>query len=228
MLAVVVVAPVPFVTTHTAWLAEGVNDLTLGAEPVVEPDILQSKRVDAPVIEVLPKVNVKSAAAAIETPVKVTEPARPLQLTVPEAAPLPVVTGSTTPDAAATATKLPLVAVIAPDVAVTVVPAVTDPAVTPKLPVVTVNPVPAVIVVVEANEVVVSKDPGAVMADGKLHVIVLPEPTVVIWFAVPNKLIFPAVGLIAPPLPPVKVATAPVPPPRIAHVAVPPESDANP
>lgn len=76
--------------------------------------------------------------------------------------------------------RLPFVAVISPRVAVRVVPAVTDPAVAAMLPVVDVMPVPAVIVVVAARVVVVVNDPGAVIADGKVHVSVLPEPVTVI------------------------------------------------
>lgn len=119
-----VVAPVPFVTTHATWLADGVTLLTDGADPVVEPDIAQRTLVEAPAIEVLPIVKVRSAAAAIETPVNVTDPVRPLQFTVPDAAPLAVVTGRETPVPAATATKFPFVAVILPEVAVRLVPAV--------------------------------------------------------------------------------------------------------
>jgi len=117
-------------------------------------------------------------------------------------------------------TKLPFVAVIAPRVAVRVVPAVTDPAVATMLPVVDVIPVPAVTVVVAARDVVVVSEPGAVIADGKVHVRVLPEPVTVIWLAVPSVLMFPAVGEIAPPESPVRVTTPPVAPePRAIHVA---------
>jgi hypothetical protein len=119
-----------------------------------------------------------------------------------------------------------LVAVIFPNVAVKLVPAVIVvpaeidpaeaaifpsvavilPAETTAFPVVTVNPVPAVIVVVEATVVVATIDPGAIKAAGILKVIVVPDPDDVIWDAVPNKLILPAAdGDKAPPLPPVSV-----------------------
>jgi hypothetical protein len=120
-------------------------------------------------------------------------------------------------------TMLPLVAVMLPKVAVMLVPAVTEvpadneprvaeilPAEATMLPVVEVIPVPAVIVVVAASVVVVVKEPGAVIAAGREKVIVLPEPVEVIWLAVPSKFILPAVGLKAPPEPPVNVTIAPV------------------
>jgi hypothetical protein len=80
--------------------------------------------------------------------------------------------------------------------------------------------VPAVMVVVAAKLVVVVKEPGAVIAEGREKVIVLPEPVEVIWLAVPKMFILPAVGLRAPPLPPVKVTIAPVvPEPRAIQVS---------
>ena len=127
MSAVVVVAPVPFVTTHAQVFADVVTLFMLRAAPVVAPDMLNSSLVLEPAIEVLPMVRVKSAAAAIDTLLKVTEPTRPLQFTVPDAAPVPVATLNETPLPAAEDTKLPLVAVISPKVAVMVVVAVTEP-----------------------------------------------------------------------------------------------------
>ncbi len=120
-------------------------------------------------------------------------------------------------------TKFPFVAVISPKVAVmavpavTVVPAANEPRVAVILPAdatifprVEVMPVPAVNVVPEAKVVVVVKEPGAVIAAGKENVIVLPDPVEVIWLAVPRRFMFPAVGLSAPPDPPVRVTMAPV------------------
>lgn len=128
-------------------------------------------------------------------------------------------------------TRFPFVAVIAPRVAVTVVPAVTEvpaatepsvalmfPAEATMLPVVDVIPVPAVTVVVatiavpDVIVVVEAIVPGAINVVGMLKVIECPpaEPVEVSWFAVPRIEIFPANGLIAPPLPPVRVVIAPV------------------
>ena len=72
-------------------------------------------------------VSVRSAAAAILTVVNVTCPARVFRTTGPDAAPEAVVALNDKPLPAAEETKLPLVAVIFPEVAVTVVPAVKDP-----------------------------------------------------------------------------------------------------
>jgi hypothetical protein len=69
--------------------------------------------------------------------------------------------------------------------------------------------VPAAKVVPEAKVVVVVKLPGAVIAAGRVSVTVLPDPAVVIWLAVPKILIFPAVGLKAPPDDAVIVAISP-------------------
>lgn len=100
---------------------------------MVEPDIVKRTLVEAPAMLVLPIVKVRSAAAAIETPVKVIEPTRPLQFTVSDAAPLAVTTGKVKPVPAVDATKLPFVAVMFPNVAVIVVVAVIGP-VTAKAP----------------------------------------------------------------------------------------------
>lgn len=72
------------------------------------------------------------------------------------------------------------------------------PADTARLPVVTVRPVPAVIVVVAAKEVVVVREPGAVIAEGKDQVTVDPEAAVVIWLAVPARVTTPAEGTAVP------------------------------
>jgi hypothetical protein len=134
-------------------------------------------------------VNVTEAPAATDGLVKLHEPTRPLHTTGPLAAPDAVVTTAENPLPAALETKLPLVAVISPRVAVNVVVAVTEP--------------------------------GAVRAAGSDHVIVLPEPVVVIWFAVPARVMLPALGAIAPPEPPVRVATVPVERPICSHVTLP-------
>ena len=55
------------------------------------------------------------------------------------------------------------------------VPKTKFPFVAVILPVVAVTPVPAVTVVVAAREVVVVKDPGAVIAEGRVNVTVLPD-----------------------------------------------------
>ncbi len=82
------------------------------------------------------------------------------------------------------------------------------------VPVVDATKFPFVVVIaprVAVNVVVAVREPGAVIAAGKLKVMVLPEPVDVIWFAVPKRLKLPAVGLSAPPDPPVKVAASAVP-----------------
>ena len=101
-------------------------------------------------------------------------------------------------------TTLPFVAVIFPKVAVIDVAADME--------------VPACRVVVDAI------DPGATKVAGIDHVIVLPEPVVVIWFAVPKTLILPAEGEIAPPESPVSVSTFPGVIAMTFQVAVPPAS----
>lgn len=188
---------------------------------------------------IVPTLNIPSAAAPVDptdclvsiiielavTAVVLIVAVPPTSVTVPnELAPAVVVDATfeeTILFPAVPKTRLPLVAVISPNVAVNVVPAVTDPAVAAMLPVVAVIPVPAVIVVVAARDVVVVKEPGAVIADGNDQVRVLPEPVTVIWLAVPSVLILPAVGEIAPPESPVRVTTPPVAPePSAIHVAV--------
>jgi hypothetical protein len=181
------------------------------AAPVDPGDILVSMMIELAVTAVVETVAVPATKVTLP---KELAPAVVDDATLEEMILLPAVPK----------TKLPLVAVIAPSVAVTVVPAVTEvpaetepaeaamlprvavmfPAETTAFPVVTVRPVPAVSVVV------VVKEPGVVIALGKLNVIVLPEPVDVIWLAVPNRFMFPAVGLSAPPDPPVKVTIAPV------------------
>jgi hypothetical protein len=124
-------------------------------------------------------------------------------------------------------TRLPFVAVIFPKVAVIEVPALTWPAVASILPVVAVTPVPPVTVVVAARVVVVVRDPGAVMAAGRVKVTVAPDAAVVIWLAVPAILILLPTG-VAVPVSPVNVERSVVPPPRATHVDDPPERDARP
>lgn len=70
---------------------------------------------------------------------------------------------------------------------------------------------------VAVSVVVAAIEPGAMNVDGTDQVIVLPDPVVVIWFAVPSRLIFPADGPLAPPEPPVRVSTGPDNPPPWAH-----------
>jgi hypothetical protein len=72
-----------------------------------------------------------------------------------------------------------------PNVAVIEVPALTAPAVALIFPVVAVTPVPPVTVVVADRLVVVVKDPGAVIAEGKDTVAVDPDVVTVTWFVVP-------------------------------------------
>ena len=82
------------------------------------------------------------------------------------------------------------------------------PVVAVMLPVVAVKPV---------AEVVVPANDGE---DGTEKVIVLPDPVVVIWFAVPASVMLFAEGLIAPPVPPVSVLRAPPSLSRRVHVGV--------
>jgi hypothetical protein len=98
--------------------------------------------------------------------------------------------------------------VVRPPVAVNVVPITAE--------VVTARDVPDVNVVVEAML------PGAMNTAGIVNVIVLPDPAVVIWLAVPKRLIFPPEGLIGPPLDAVRVTTPPVAPvPNAIQLPVP-------
>ena len=152
-----------------------------------------------PVIELFPIVRVRTAPPAMDGEVNEHDPCRPLQVTLPEAAPDPVATGRTSPLPAVEATKFPLVAVTLPRVAVRVVadvilPAVVVilPAVATILPVVAVIPVPAVIVVPAdrvvpaASVVVVVNDPGAVIAEGRESVTTPEVVDAVISLAVPS------------------------------------------
>jgi hypothetical protein len=126
----------------------------------------------APVVAVtpVPPVTVPDAETFPELaailPVVAVTPVPPV--TVPEAETLPEL-----------AAMLPVVAVI-PVPAVIVVPAFTAPAVATILPVVEVIPVPAVIVVVAPSVVVVSKDPGVTMAEGRETVATPPTVLTVI------------------------------------------------
>lgn len=83
--------------------------------------------------------------------------------------------------------------------------------------------VPAVLIVADASPVrrpVTVRLPGTTKLEEREKVIVLPEPAVAIWLAVPARVILPALGEIAPPLSPVKVLRAPVAVPKRFHVAV--------
>lgn len=102
-------------------------------------------------------------------------------------------------------TRLPLVAVTLPVVAMTPVPPVTV--------------VPATTVVPEARVVVVVREPGVVIAAGRLNVTVDPEAAVVIWLAVPAILMLPPEG-VAVPLSPVRVLNSMVPPPDATQRAL--------
>lgn len=82
-----VVAPVPFVTTIAKEPAEAVLLLMLSAEPVVAPLIESMTSVVEAVTDELVIVKVKSAAAAIDTDVKVARPERPFTTTGEAAAP---------------------------------------------------------------------------------------------------------------------------------------------
>ena len=97
--------------------------------------------------------------------------------------------------------------------------AVMFPVETTALPVVTVRPVPAVRVVPEARVVVVVREPGVVIAAGRLNVTVDPEAAVVIWLAVPAILMLPPEG-VAVPLSPVRVLNSMVPPPDATQRAL--------
>ena len=69
--------------------------------------------------------------------------------------------------------------------------------------------VPAVFKVAPASPVkrpVTSREPGVTMALASDHVIVLPDPVVVIWLDVPNRFMLEAEGEMAPPESPVNVA----------------------
>jgi hypothetical protein len=149
------------------------------AAPVVEPTIEISKTVPDPVIEVFEVVKACVAAAAMLTPVKVTETTRPFAATVPDAAPLATVGVSKRPVPAVEATRFPFVAVMLPSVAVMEVPAVI---VVPEE-----RAVPAAIVVVEAIE------PGAMNVAGMESVATPAAVVTVIWLVVPRiEMIFPA------------------------------------
>ena len=185
--SVEVVAPVPFVTTIAREPADAVLLLIDRAAPVVAPLIEIRTIVVEAVIAELVSVRVKSAAAAIETDVNVARPDLPLTITGDAATPEAEGEVNKIPVPEVAATKFPFVAVMAPRVAVTVVPAVTEPnvaailpaeavmfpkvatmfpadAVTP--PVVAIKPVPPVTVVPATRVVVVVNEPGAVIAAG--------------------------------------------------------------
>lgn len=127
MSAVVVVAPVPLVTTIARDPEEAVLLLMLKADPVVAPLMLIITSVVEAVIAEFVMVNVRSAAAAIDTVVNVALPDLPLTTTGPEAAPEACEEFNRIPVPTVLATKFPFVVVIAPEVAVIVVAAVKDP-----------------------------------------------------------------------------------------------------
>ncbi len=120
-------APTPFVTTIAIDPGEAVFRLILRADPVVAPLMLTSTCVDADVIDELVIVKVKSLFAGIETAVNVALPDLPLTITGKDA--VPEVEGElrSKPFPEEEETKFPLVAVTAPEDAVIVVPAVSDP-----------------------------------------------------------------------------------------------------
>ncbi len=180
MSAVVVVAPVPLVTTIASDPEDGVLLFIDKADPVVAPLILSITSVVEAVIAEFVRVNVKSAAAAMLTLVNVALPDLPFTTTGDAATPEAVGELRIIPVPEVEATKLPLVAVMLPRVAVMDVAAFTAPADALTLPVVAVIPVPAVTVVPDESEVVVVNEPGAVIAAGSVSVIVEPEPAVVI------------------------------------------------
>lgn len=87
MSAVDVVAPVPLVTTIARDPADAVELLMQRAAPVVAPLMLNITSVVEAVIDELVIVKVRSAAAAIETVVKVARPDLPLTTTGDAATP---------------------------------------------------------------------------------------------------------------------------------------------
>lgn len=125
--AVVVVAPVPFVTTIASDPDEAVLLLIERAAPVVAPLISRRTIVEEAVIAELVMVRVRSAAAAIDTEVKVARPDLPLTTAGSVAATLALGEFKRIPVPKVDATKLPLVAVMLPKVAVRVVVVVSDP-----------------------------------------------------------------------------------------------------
>ena len=103
--------------------------------------------------------------------------------------------------------KFTVVAAASADMLIALVPEVIVTA-----PALTVNPLPAV------SDVVVVKEPGAVIAAGKDKVTTAPDATVDTWFAVPAIWMLPTEG-DAVPLSPVSVFRAPL-PAVSSHVAV--------
>lgn len=160
------VAPVPLVTTIARDPEDAVLLLMLKADPVVAPLIESITIVEEAVIEEFVRVKVRSAAAAIDTDVKVARPDLPFTTTGEAAVPEAEAEVKRIPVPEVDPTKLPLVAVILPRVAVIVVPAL--------------SAVPA------ANVVVVANDPGAMIVVGNETVAVVPTVVTVIWLAVPR------------------------------------------
>jgi hypothetical protein len=187
---VVVVAPVPFVTTIAIVPEPGVTLLMLSAAPVVAPLIESITCVEDDVIALFVMVNVKSAAAAILTVVNMTCPALLFNTTGPDAAPEAVLALNCRPFPAVELTKLPFVAVMLPNVAVTVVAAETDPNVETKLPVeAVILPVVAVIPVPPVSVVVVPKAPVIAVFPVALPIATIPVPPVpIVVVAAPEVL----------------------------------------
>jgi hypothetical protein len=117
-----------------------------------------------------------------------------------------------------------------PKVAVSVVEAVREP-VTAVLPValpIRTAPVPPVPIVVIADPVTLMlvvpatvRVPGKTSVEERAKAIEEPEPEVAIWFAVPERVMLPKEGLIAPPASPVKVCSPEPAPVMATHVATP-------
>ena len=180
MSSVEVVAPVPLVTTIARDPEEAVLLFMQRADPVVAPLMLTNTSVVEAVIAELVIVRVRSAAAAIETEVKVALPDLPLTTTGDAAAPDACEEFRRIPVPAAVATKFPSVVVIAPNVAVSVVEVVREP-VTAVFPVAFPNdnvPVPPVAIDVAAAPVVfkfvVPAESNVVACTGRG--VVLPKP----------------------------------------------------
>ena len=158
-----------------------------------------------PVVALLNKMTLAAVHAVVDTAIA---PGLPDIFPVtPQEALEPVAMSSLFP--AVAKERFPFVAMMLPRVAVIVVAALRE--------------VPACKVVVEAIV------PGAINVVGMLKVIVPEVPVVVIWLAVPARVILPALGPMAPPESPVSVEMSLDPPElRTDHVAVPPLKEASP
>jgi hypothetical protein len=125
ILAVLVVAPVPLVTTIEDWLAEFVTLSMHKAAPAVAPTMLTMSSVEDPVIEVLLITKVCEAPPAMLTPEKATDNTLPFAVWG-EVAAATVVGVSKSPDPVPAAFRFPLVAVT-PVAPVTVVVEAMEP-----------------------------------------------------------------------------------------------------